>query len=389
MEKHTFVSMIKRVKELIAREILEDFPVLGLIGPRQIGKTTLAKLLMQEFSDAIYLDLESPTDAIILENAEQFFLENADKLIVIDEVQRNKTLFPIIRSVVDKNRKPARFILLGSASPELIRDSSESLAGRIAYLEIAGFNLLEQNELDSLWLNGGFPQAFLKPTRKHLWFENYIKTYVERDLPMLGFPADPGLSRRLWTMLAHYHGQTINYTELARNLEITAKTVKTYLAFLEDAFLIHLLPSNQLNIKKRLVKAPKVYVRDAGIFHHLLGIETKNELLAHPKLGASWEGFVVEQIHQLLPTNRTLAFYRTHQGAELDVLILRAGLPVAGIEIKFGDNVRISKGNTEAVNDFEGIKKYVITKNSRTFTTKEGFQVMNIQDFLKDVLPTI
>lgn len=378
--------MITRHKHQEAKEIMDDFPVLGLIGPRQIGKTTLAKTLMADFSDAIYLDLESPADAIILENAEQFFLDNIDKLIVIDEVQRNKSLFPIIRSVVDKDRRPARFILLGSASPELIRDSSESLAGRIAYLEISGFNLLETGELESLWLNGGFPQPFLKPNKKHLWFDNYIKTYVERDLPLLGFPADPTLSRRLWTMLAHYHGQTINYTELARSLEVSAKTIKSYLSFLEEAFLIHLLPSYQMNMKKRLVKAPKVYVRDSGVFHHLLGIESKNDLLAHPKLGASWEGFVIEQINQLLPVNRSLAFYRTHQGAELDLIVLKAGIPILGIEIKFGDNVRLSKGNVEAVSDFEGIQRYVITMNSRRFSTKEDFQVLNIEEFLKTVL---
>lgn len=235
--------MIDRQASHRSIEILEAFPVLGLIGPRQIGKTTLALNIRSQIKDAIYIDLESPADQNLLTNAEEFLTRNSDKLIIIDEVQRQKSLFPILRSVIDRNRRPGRFMLLGSASPELIRDASESLAGRIAYLEMSGLNVLEVGNLNKLWLNGSFPDVFLNEKIKTIWYQNFIRTYLERDLPMLGFPADSNSSKRLWSMLAHLHGQTINYSMLAKSLEVSPKTVKSYVEFLEKAFLIRLLPS--------------------------------------------------------------------------------------------------------------------------------------------------
>jgi hypothetical protein len=310
---------------------------------------------------------------------------------VIDEVQRRKELFPLLRSVIDSNRKPGRFILLGSASPDLIRDSSESLAGRIAYYELTPLHILEikkQFSIDKLWINGGFPVAFTETIPRKLWTENFIRTYIERDLIQLGFPGNSLNARRLWIMLAHLHGNILNYSELSRSIELDVKTVMRYVQFLESAFLIRTIQPFFINIKKRLVKAPKVYLRDSGVLHYFLGIENKEELIGHPKMGASWEGFIIEQIISNLKTNRYVYFYRTHDGAELDLLIERGGIPVAGIEIKYGSNFTPSRGNTEAIQTLETKNNFIIVRENEDFIHK-NFRVCGIEIFLEKYLPEI
>lgn len=384
--------MVLRTLAQEAKNILAHFPVLGLIGSRQVGKTTLAKSLAMDFERVVYLDLESVSDAEKLENAETFFKRFKDRLIIIDEVQRDKSLFPVLRSAIDVDIRPGRFILLGSAFPELIRDSSESLAGRIAYLELCPLNMLEvdpDKDLNRLWLNGGYPPSFLNPGISSVWLDNYIRTYLERDLPMLGLNANPVTTRRLWTMLAHLNGYTINYSELAKNLDISNQKVKNYIDFLEQSFLIRQLPPYFSNTKKRLVKSPKVYVRDSGILHHLLGVSSELELLGHPKFGSSWEGFVIEQIYQHKKINHQLHFYRTQDGAELDLVITKGDIPAAGIEIKYGDSAQITRGNTESANNLKLEKRFVIKQSGEDWQMNNGFTVTSLQQFLKIHLMSI
>jgi len=384
--------VINRLNQSKAQKILELFPVLGIIGPRQVGKTTLAKTLSLQYEKVIYLDLESPSDREKLEHPESFFIQFEDHLIILDEIQIDKRLFPILRSAIDRNRKPTRFIILGSASPDLIRDSSESLAGRIAYLELSGLNVSEIkdiNRVENLWLEGGFPEPFLKPEMGALWKQNYIQTYLERDLPLLGLAMDPVQSWRLWQIIAHMHGQLTNYTDISKTLEINSKTIKRNLDFLEQAFLIRQLRPYHSNTKKRIVKSPKIYFRDAGILHHLLGIAKLQDLYGHPKMGSSWEGFVIEQIHQLKPEQCRLFFFRTHNRAELDLIIEKNGKPVAGIEIKFGDKAGLSRGNTEAANELGLEKRYIIKQGGDEWVTKNGFVVTSLTQFLHSHLPDL
>ncbi len=375
--------MIERSILPTTHRILSSFPALGLLGSRQVGKTTLAKALVRDLPEAILLDLESPADIEKLENPETFLNQFSDRLIIINEVQRMPGLFPVLRSVIDKNRRNGRFILLGSASPDLIRNSSESLAGRIAYLELGPLNLSEVSEMNKLWLSGGYPESYLHPDTSDLWLENYIRTYTERDLPQLGLNANPIFIRRLWTMLAHLHGQTVNYSEIAKALDTTGQKIKSYIDFLEQAYLIRQLRPYHLNTKKRLVKSPKVYLRDSGILHHLLGILNEEGLFGHPKMGTSWEGFVIEQIAQHLQPGQQLYFFRTQDRAEIDLVIERNGLVTGGVEIKFGDKASVSRGNTEAANELGLTNRFVITANSDEWEMANGFKVTNLHQFLK------
>ncbi|MEZ5103757.1 MAG: ATP-binding protein [Draconibacterium sp.] len=384
--------MIFRNAEIKIKELIQYFPCVAIVGPRQVGKTTLVKQITgEDGSDYIYIDLENPTDYNRLNDSFSLFNQFPDNSFVIDEVQRRKELFPILRSVIDANKKPGRFILLGSASPDLIRDSSESLAGRIAYSELMPLNILEivnEFSIDKLWINGGFPVAFTETVPQNIWMENFIRTYIERDLIQLGFPGNTVNARRLWQMLAHIHGNILNYSELSRSIELDVKTVINYIQFLESAFLIHILQPYFINIKKRLVKSPKVYLRDSGVLHYFLGIENKKELIGHPKMGASWEGFVIEQIKANLKTNRYIYFYRTHDGAELDLIIERGGVPVAGIEIKYGSNFTPSRGNTEAIQTLNTKDNFIIVRENEDFIHK-NFRVCGIEIFLKKYLPKI
>lgn len=384
--------MVQRFLETKARELLSYFPVIAIIGPRQVGKTTLARIITDELKDSIYLDLESPRDLNKLSDPETFLLQHLDKTVVLDEVQRKKELFPILRSLIDKNNTSARYILLGSASPELIRDSSESLAGRIAYLELTPFLLTEiisNYEIDNLWFRGGFPEPFLLKKPWQFWMENFIRTYIERDLPMLGFGSNPIISGRLWAMLTHYHGGLLNMTELSKSLEVSVNTIKSYLAFFENAFLIRILKPYHSNIKKRIVKSPKVYIRDSGILHYFLGLEKKADIYSHPKLGASWEGFIVEQIMNLLPVNRKGYFFRTYDGSELDLVIEKGGIPITAIEIKLGADNRPSKGNTMAIQTLKTKNNFIVIKENEDYLVKENFRIVGIETFLTNYLPNL
>lgn len=384
--------MIPRIAEEKARHLLGGFPCVAIIGPRQVGKTTLAKSILHLYDDPVYLDLELKKDFIKLEDPETFLGQYGEKLVVIDEVQRKKDLFPVFRALIDQNRIPARFLLLGSASPELLRNSSETLAGRIAYLELTPFlvpEVIPAYEMNLLWLRGGYPFPFLNESYWLDWMNSFVKTYVERDLPNLGFTADSIMGERLWTMLAHLHGNLVNYAELGKSLDISIHTVKKYMSFLESAFLIRTILPYHSNIRKRLVKSSKVYIRDSGLMHFLLGIESMDQLLGNPKLGSSWEGFVIEQIIPMLPSNCHHYFYRTHDGAELDLVLVKSNQPVAGIEIKFGSDPRPSRGNTEAVLTLKTKNNFILINREDDYRLSSGFTVCGLITFLNKYLPLI
>lgn len=383
--------MIKRLAENKIKELINNFPCVAIIGPRQVGKTTLAKQIISTHGKEYeYIDLELQRDAEKLTDPETYFLSFPEKNFVIDEVQHNKKLFPVLRAIIDQNRKPGRFILLGSASPDLLRDSSESLAGRIAYYELSPFLIVEiKNEpIEKLWFYGGFPDAFLKKYQWADWMNNYIRTYFERDLVNLGLSADSNDSKRLWYMLAHSHGNLINFSDYAKSLELSGKTIKNYIHFFVQAFLVRELKPYYFNLKKRLVKSPKIYIRDSGLLHYILGLEKPEDLFMHPKMGASWEGFVIEQILSRIKMNRQTYFFRTHNGAELDLVIEKGGIPVAGIEIKYGSKFTPSRGNTEAVETLSTKNNFIIVKEDEDFMHK-NFRICGIKIFLEKYLPEI
>jgi len=381
--------MIDRIEKKQIENLLHGFPCVAIVGPRQVGKTTLAKEIQKGIKKSIYLDLELQRDFIKLDDAEIFLKQFEDHLVIIDEVQRKKDLFLVLRALTDQKRKSGRFLLLGSAAPDLLRNSSESLAGRIAYFELTPFllsGLRGKYKIEDLWMRGGFPDPFLKKKFWLQWMNNYVKTYFERDLPNLGFPADSITGEKLWTMLTHYHGNIVNYAELGRSLELTINTIKSYMGFLRNAFLIRLVEPFHSNVKKRHVKSPKVYIRDSGIMHYLSGIESFGQLLGHPKKGASWEGFAIEQIIPMLQPNRHVYFYRTHDGAEIDLVITRGNKPSASIEIKYGSDVRPSRGNTEAVQTLKTSYNFIIIKDDEDYFLRSGFRICGLQIFLSKYL---
>ena len=323
--------MIKRLLYKRLEELMPDFPAIAILGSRQVGKTTLAQALAENFDqESIYLDLESPSDRAKLAEPEQYFELNDGKLIILDEIQRMPDLFQVLRGVIDRNRKDGlrscQFLILGSASLELIRQSSESLAGRIAYEELAGFSILEvgsdEDNLEKLWLRGGFPDSFLASSDKSsmTWRQNFITTYLERDIPQIAQFVPTNRLRRLWTMLAHEQGQLINFSKFGASLDLSSPTVKSYVELLEDLLLVRSLRPWTANVRKRLVKTPKVYIRDSGITHTLLQINNFDSLLGHPVLGFSWEGFVIENILSVLPKKCGLwvLSYISRSGVGLD-----------------------------------------------------------------------
>jgi len=333
------MTMIPRIRHLeVVKEKLLRSPVVALLGPRQVGKTTLAHQLAEGWPGPVrHFDMEDPDDQKRLTDP-SFVLRPLGGLVVLDEIQRRPDLFPLLRVLADRADSPARFLILGSASPELMRHASESLAGRVAFHRMDGFGLdeLAPDSLDAHWLRGGFPRAYLanKLQDSNEWREAFIRTYLERDLPQLGINLPALTMRRFWTMLAHYHGQTWNGSELSRALGVTDKTVSRYLDILEGTYMAWRLRPWHTNLGKRELRAPKVYVSDTGILHRLLGVESETGLLAHPKCGASWEGYAIQEIMRRTDTSQDQAFFwGVHTGAELDLLIERDGRRF-GFEIK-------------------------------------------------------
>jgi predicted AAA+ superfamily ATPase len=381
--------MIPRLgtNELI--RILEYFPVLGITGPRQVGKTTLSRELAGHIEKkVIYLDMEDPMDLSKLSEPSLYFENNEDACIIIDEVQRLPGLFPILRSVIDKKRIPGRFILTGSASPELIRDTSESLAGRIAYKELTPFNYLEisdHNLSDLHWFRGGFPLSFLAPSDQisRTWINNFIQTYIERDLPLLGLQAAPTFLRNLWIMLAHIHGNVLNMELLSKSLEVTGPTIKKYIHFLSEAYLIRILHPYHINIKKRIVKSPKIYIRDTGILHQLLGISTYDKLEGNPMKGNSWEGYVIEQISLHAQNKYGMYFFKTHQGAECDLVLTIANKPVMAVEIKYTAAPRIGRSLRTSIEDLGTQQNFVICLCVEEYPIAENIIACSMDTFMK------
>lgn len=359
--------MIRRRCEAVIRDRLGQFPAVALLGARQVGKTTLAGEIAAtlEQSDALYLDLERPSDLARLAEAELFLGRNRDRLVVLDEVQRAPGLFAILRAEIDASSRPGRFLLLGSASPELLRQSSESLAGRIAFVELSGFTVDEVHPdfsgLQTLWLRGGFPRSYLAEDDglSFVWRESFVTTFLERDLPQLGIQIPAPTLHRFWRMLAHHQAQLWNASQLGSALGVAHSTVQRYLDVLQAALVIRRLEPLHANLSKRLIKSPKVYVRDSGLLHALLGVRTVDELQGTPIAGASWEGFVLEQILSSCALGTDFTFYRTVAGAELDLVLRRASTTV-GVEIKFSTAPKPAKGFWQALEDLGVTRAYVI-----------------------------
>ena len=370
-----------RLKETIRR-----FPAVALLGPRQVGKTTLARTLGKT-RKSIYLDLEAPDDLIRLQDPLSFLPRHSDKLIILDEIQRAPDLFMTLRGLIDKNRLANRqgeqFLLLGSASMDLLRQSSESLAGRINYMELSGFNILETphtrpSDLHRLWLRGGLPNSYLasSDTDSMEWLEMLIRTYLERDVPQMGFRVPASRLRRLWTMLAHLQGETLNYLKLGGNLEVDGKTIRHYLDILVDLLLVRRLHPWYGNVKKRLVKAPRFYIRDSGILHRLLGISDYDDLLSNPVLGKSWEGFVIDNILSVLPNRIESYFYRTAAGAEIDLVLKLSSRESWAIDIKHGQVPQVKSGFHQGAKDINATKKFVIYGGDDEFSIKNDTMVI-------------
>lgn len=384
--------MIKRDIENILLKYINNFPVVGVIGPRQVGKTTLVKAISEQLRNkpVLYLDLEKPFDIELLKNPETLFSQNIEKTIIIDEIQHKPELFPIIRSLVDIKRENGRFIILGSASPEIIRKSAETLAGRIVYVELSGFSYLEiENHITYKQhiIRGGFPNASLEEDDelRSVWMDNFISTYVERYFPMLGLNANPAVLRRFWTMLAHYNSNIWNASQFANSLGVSVPTVQRYFDFLEGSFITTILRPYHINIKKRLVKSPKVYFRDSGIATHLIGIDSYDALQNNTVIGATWESYAVEQIRHAVANanNIQLYYYRTQRGAECDLVITKGEKPVATVEIKHSNLPSTTKGYSSAIQDINIKDNYVITPSAKKHAIKENIIVNSLVDFLK------
>lgn len=373
--------MIKRQAILSTiKAAIQRSRVVVLSGPRQCGKTTLAREILSEES-VNYFDLEDPASLTRLDEP-MTALRPLKGLVVIDEVQRRPDLFPVLRVLADRKGAPSRFLILGSASGDLLRQSSESLAGRMEYVTIGGFTLSELNAAaePTLWRRGGFPLSYLAKTEADslAWRKSFVRTLLERDFPQWGVRVPAAALQRFWIMLAHYHGQTWNAAEPARALGVSESTVRRYLDLLTDALMVRQLQPWHANLRKRQVKAPKVYVRDTGLLHHLLGIDTAKALVSHPKLGASWEGFVIEQILMTEPHDEAY-FWATHQGAEID-LIVRRGDRLLGVECKRADAPRLTPSIRIALEDLglEGIA--VIYPGNKRFPLSDNVEAIPLEE---------
>ena len=374
----------------LLKEKLEDSPVVALLGARQVGKTTLAKELAKSWRRVVRFDLEDPRELARLDEP-MLALEPLRGLVIIDEIQRRPELFPVLRVLADRRPLPARFLVLGSASPDLLRQGSESLAGRVAFHELDGFDLAEvgAEAWRRLWLRGGFPEAWLArdASRSARWRRNFIRTFVERDLPDLGVSLSPRLLGDFWTMLAHYHGQTWNASELARAFGVARATIQSYLDKMTGAYVVRQLRPWRENLGKRVVKAPKAYIADSGLLHTLLDIESSQQLAAHPKVGASWEGFALVQVARSLGARpRECYFWSVHGGPELDLLVVR-GRQRRGFDFKRTDAPRATRSMRSAIQtlDLAGID--IVHVGRETFPLADGIRAVAARDILTEIEP--
>lgn len=348
-------------------------PVTALLGPRQCGKTTLARQLSKLHS-AHYFDLESPADQQRLQNPE-LILGQMNGMVILDEIQLKPDLFNVLRVLADKPDRDLKFLILGSASPHIIKNVSETLAGRVEFIELSGFNLDEATETEKLWIRGGFPRSFLAGSDADslAWREGFIRTFLERDIPMLGITIAPTAMRRFWTMLAHFHGQTWNASELSRSMGLSDKTVRSYLDILTSTFMIRQLQPWHENLSKRQVKAPKIYFRDSGLLHSLLNIPDYLSLTGNPRLGASWEGFAMEQVLQATQPAEAY-FWSTYSGAEVDLLLFRHGKRI-GVEFKFNEAPKTTRSMHVAVSDLSLDELWVIYPGQEEYPVTDKIRV--------------
>jgi uncharacterized protein len=384
--------MIGRDSEVDALlRLLKGHRVVGIVGARQVGKTTLARMVAKrEKRPSAFFDLENPEDLSRLQDP-MLALKDLKGLVAIDEIQRVPDLFPVLRVLADRPRNPARFLVLGSASPGLLRQGSETLAGRIVYHELGGFSLAEAGpkHLGALWLRGGMPRSYLARSLKesHEWRRGFVRTFLERDLPQLGIRTNAATMRRLWTMLAHYHGQTWNASEFARSFGVADTTIRGYLDSLAAALVVRQLQPWHENISKRQVRAPKVYVADSGLLHALLNLRSQTDLESHPKVGASWEGFVIEQIRCRLGAERDECFFwATHAGAELDLLVVR-GRTRLGFEIKRTTAPKVTPSMRHAMTDLKLKRMDVVHAGENTFPLTRDIRAVASSRLLDDLQP--
>lgn len=381
------------------QKALKQFPVVGLLGPRQCGKTTLARRVAQAWVESAglveesggessaqvtHLDLEDPTDLARLESP-RLALEALKGLVIIDEVQRRPDLFPVLRVLVDRPRSPCRFLITGSASRDLIRQSSESLAGRIQYVELTPFTGQEVDSLRRLWLRGGYPPAYLADSEvdAEIWRKAYVRTFLERDVPALGIHIAPAALRRFWMMLTHFHGQVLNYSDIGRSMDVSDSTVRRYLDVLTGTLLMRQLPAWHENLKKRQVKRPKVYFRDSGLLHTLLDVSTEQELRHHPRLGASWEGFALEEVTRALHADPDdLYFWATHNRAELDLLV-HTPRQRQGFEFKYSDAPKLTRSMRVALEDLKLDSLTVIYPGTQSFPLAHKVEAVGLEAWLK------
>lgn len=384
--------MIARRLHTQLHDLLADYPAVALIGPRQVGKTTLA-LEVSETLDSVYLDLESPADLARLSDPELYLADHEDRLAILDEVHRLPGLFQSLRGLIDRGKRrgkrTGRFLLLGSASMELLRQSGETLAGRIAYLELRPFDVVEvgASNQDALWVRGGFPDSFLAADdgRSLTWRENFIRTYLERDVPQFGPRIPAETLRRFWVMLAHTQGGTLNAAALARGLGVDGKTVSRYLDLMVDLLLVRRVTPWRRNVGKRLVKSPKVYVRDSGIVHALLGLASKEDVVGHPVVGMSWEGFVIETLLSFAPDRADASFYRSSGGAEIDLILTLPGRAPWAIEVKRSLDPRPRRGFHNACKDVRPEAKFVVYPGNERYRLAEDIEAVTVVDLAKQV----
>ncbi len=378
--------MIPRNLQSLLEDRLRQFPTVALLGPRQAGKTTLARLITGN-SDSLYLDLENPVDLEKLSDARGYLGAQRGRLIVLDEVQRAPGLFQVLRGLIDERIHDGdlagQFLLLGSASIDLLQQSSESLAGRIAYLELSPFDVREVGveHQTRLWIRGGFPRSFLAETDPDsaVWRENFIRTYLERDIPLLGPRVPAETLRRFWTMLAHNQGSLLNAANLARALAVDGKTVAKYLDLMVDLLLVRRLQPFHANVRKRLVKSPKIYLRDSGIVHTLLRLDDEDGVLGHPVAGMSWEGFVVETLIRAAPDRTRASFYRTATGVEMDLILELPGDRLWSIEIKRGLVPRLEKGFQVVVADLKPDKSFLVYSGEERYPKSSGVEAIGLR----------